>query len=750
MRVVENAELLPALFAASPIGIAIASGDAHLLQVNAALCALLDAREDAILGTPLWQHIHPEHLPSCRAAVAALLQAEIPQCAITVRIRRQDGQGLWTQLTGVIAPAADNAPERLILYLQDLSPGPGAVEQRAFPLQDPQQILDRITDGFLALDRDWRITYVNKAAAPIFGLSIDALHALVGSNLLEVYPRTVESPAFAAAQTALRTGSSTSVEFYSFLRGAWLSVHVYPSDDGLSVLMRDITEARELEQALRDSEERYRFLLDHLPVVIYSEAPDSTQTTLYFSPRHEELSGYTLAEAQEIAGNWPELVHPDDLPRVIAESTRADAADDRFCAEYRLRRKDGQYIWIHDECVPARNDTGQIIAWQGVLLDITDRVKAQSAQAHLAALVASAEDAILSTDVKGAITSWNPGAEKLYGYRAEEMLGKSFSRLLHEQSEVASAMERGVAVLSGATIDPFESRRRRKDGTFIDVSTAMSPIRDEHGTIIGLSIISRDVSERKRLEQELRDALGEAQAAARTKTLFLAMMSHELRTPVQAVLGYAELLLLEHDGRLTPGQHVDVLSIRDGAQRLVRLIEHLLDLSRMEAGRFTLSSQSVTLPAVLETVRQDIQPLVEAKCLTLEMDVPASLPPVLGDPDRLRQILLNLVENAVKFTDHGTVSVRARETASGLAVEVHDTGIGIAEEAIPTIFEAFRQVDSTFTRRYGGAGLGLAIAQRLALHMGARISVSSAEGQGSTFTLEIPRAPAIRAAMNQC
>ena len=738
MRAGENEELMPANLAASPIGTAIATADARLQQVNAALCSLLGATEEVLLGSLLWQFIHPDHLPSCRAAMAALRQAEIPQCDLTLRLRRQDGQLLWTQVTCVMEPAADAVPGRLILSIQDLSRRSGEIASRPLPLQDAQEILDRITDGVVAVDRDFRIVYVNRAAAPIFELSFDAMKALVGRNLLEAYPHTVESPAYEAAETALRTGVATSVEFYAPLRRAWLSVHIYPSEDGLSVLLRDVTEARELEQALRDSEARHRFLLDHVPAVIYSLAPDPPWARRYFSPRHEELTGYPLAEVLANTRSWLDLVHPEDLPRVAAESARA-ATGDRFCADYRLRRKDGRYVWVHDECVPARDETGQIIAWQGVMLDITDQVNARAAQAHLAALVASAEDAVLSTDLVGVITSWNLGAEKLYGYREEEVMGKSFSYLLSEELEVASAMGRGLAVLTGATIDPFESRRRRKDGTFIDVSTAMSPIRDENGAITGLSIISRDITDRKRLEQDLRDALDEAQAAARTKTQFLAMMSHELRTPVQAMLGYAELLLLGHDGGLTPGQQADVSSIRDGAQRLVRLIEHLLDLSRMEAGRFALTTQSVTLPAILDTVRQDILPLMEAKRLTLQMDIPATLPPAQGDPERLRQILLNLVENAVKFTDQGTVSVLARETASGLAVEVRDTGIGISDVALPTIFEAFRQVDSTLTRRHGGAGLGLAIAQRLAQHMGGRISVSSVEGEGSTFTLEISR-----------
>jgi signal transduction histidine kinase len=269
----------------------------------------------------------------------------------------------------------------------------------------------------------------------------------------------------------------------------------------------------------------------------------------------------------------------------------------------------------------------------------------------------------------------------------------------------------------------------------------MSPIRDENGKVVGVSTITRDITERNRVERALRDALEAAETAARTKALFLAMMSHELRTPVQAVLGYADLLLLDPAVSLTPDQLTDVTYIRNGAWRLDKLIDQLLDLSRLEAGRLVLDVKAVSLADVVGEVRQDIAIQARAKHLALEIDVPASLPAALGDPDRLRQIVLNLAENAVKFTDEGSVSIRAREVSNGLAIEVSDTGIGIAPDALPTIFEEFRQVDSNLTRRYGGAGLGLAIAERLAAQMKGSLTVTSTVGQGSTFVLEIPRAP---------
>jgi signal transduction histidine kinase len=290
----------------------------------------------------------------------------------------------------------------------------------------------------------------------------------------------------------------------------------------------------------------------------------------------------------------------------------------------------------------------------------------------------------------------------------------------------------------------FEARRQRRDGTIVDVAISLFPIRDAHGCMIGVSSIARDITARKQADAALRDALEAAHAATRAKSLFLAMMSHELRTPLQAVLGYADLLLADSVRSFSPEQAEDILAIHRGAARMVALIEQLLDLSRMEAGRLQLETKPVNLTEILEHVRQDIAPQATAKALALTISLPATLPVVLGDADRLRQILLNLVGNAVKFTEQGGVRITARATEDGITVVVRDTGIGISEVALPFIFEEFRQVDGSITRRFGGAGLGLAIAKQLAEQMGGGISVESKVGVGSTFSLWLPVVPPTR------
>jgi len=212
----------------------------------------------------------------------------------------------------------------------------------------------------------------------------------------------------------------------------------------------------------------------------------------------------------------------------------------------------------------------------------------------------------------------------------------------------------------------------------------------------------------------LRAALEAAQAANQAKGLFLDMMSHELRTPLQAVLGYSEFLIERSEGLLTAEQREDIGYIHQAGGRMIALINQMLDLSRMQAGRLELATEPVDLVQVIEHVRQDVAPQAATKSLALHIDVPSSLPFVIGDAERIRQILLNLVSNAVKFTNEGCVRVTAAHTSTGVVdIVVTDTGIGVPPDAPPFIFDEFRQVESGLTRRHGGAGLGLAIARNL-------------------------------------
>jgi PAS domain S-box-containing protein len=348
--------------------------------------------------------------------------------------------------------------------------------------------------------------------------------------------------------------------------------------------------------------------------------------------------------------------------------------------------------------------------------------------ARLAAIVRSSDDAIVSKDLTGRITSWNAAAERLFGYTAEEAVGRHIHLIIpsdrrQEEDYVLAQVKAGVGV------DHFETMRQRKDGTLIDISLTVSPIRAANGEIIGASKIARDITESKRMRRELEDA-------NRAKDEFLAVLSHELRTPLNTVIGYAMML---QRGDL-PSEHMTkaVAAIGRNADALMRLVNEVFDTSAIVTGKLRLDVSPCDLSGLLHDVIDGIRPAAEAKGLELQLAVDRGLI-VMGDANRLRQVLWNLLSNAIKFTTEGYIRVSARRDGARAHVSVEDTGIGIQPESIPLLFQRYWQGDRTVTREHGGLGLGLALARHfMEMHGGEITATSEGLGRGATFHIRVP------------
>ncbi len=713
--------------------VAIVDAGGVLRYASPALEQLLGETPATWTGRQVFPLVHPEDAARLQREFTRLLAFPGASHAFDCRLRRQDGT--WRHIE-VIATnrLTDPAVAGLVLNIRDITARRAAEAEVIASLQREDRLLEQVGEGFVTLDHNWNFTSVNLATEQMLG---QPREALIGRNAWEAFPRAMATPAYEAAYRAQREGRPVTLEVFSPPLETWFDVRLYPSQEGMSIFLHDVTQSHQLTEELRESETRYRALVEQVPAVIYNLAPDEQATRRYFSPFVTDLTGFTPEEVLARTDHWLACVHPADRARIEA-LTDASEADEPFRAEYRHLRKDGSYVWVLDEAVPVRDGAGDMTGWQGVMLDITPRIEAEEMRARLAAIVDSAEDAIFSTDLAGVITSWNRGAEHLYGYPAEETVGRVMTVLLPDEEAEALLAGRIAALLAGDPLQSYTTVRRRRDGSLVDVTVSISPIRDSAGNVMGVSSITRDITAWIRAEEQLQTALEAAQTANATKSQFLAMMSHELRTPLQAVLGYTELLLANSASKLTTEERQDLGYIQQGGQRMLGLINQLLDLSRIEAGRLEIEHKPVDLADILEQVRQDVAPLASQKGLAVRINLPASLPPVVGDAERLRQILLNLVGNAVKFTDTGSVDIRAAEQHDLVAISVSDTGIGIPPADLPQIFEAFRQADNNLARRHGGAGLGLAISQRLAGLMDGQITVESAEGKGSVFTLTMP------------
>jgi PAS domain S-box-containing protein len=360
---------------------------------------------------------------------------------------------------------------------------------------------------------------------------------------------------------------------------------------------------------------------------------------------------------------------------------------------------------------------------------------------RLAAIVDSSDDAIVGKTLQGIVTSWNAGAERMFGYTPAEIVGRPITVLfppdrLVEEAEILSRISRGERV------EHFETVRVRKDGRFLHVSVTVSPIRNKQGDIVGASKIARDVTERVKLIAREQAARQEAEAASRMKDEFLATLSHELRTPLNAVFGWTRLL---QSGSLEPAMQkhaVDVISRNCRAQ--LQLINDLLEMSRIVNGRLALRMETLDLAEVVQAAVDTVGPAATEKAVSVEVDRETGTPPVLGDPERLQQVVWNLLTNAIKFTKPGGwVRVRLYRAGPRVNCSVSDNGTGITEDLLPHVFEPFRQGESSTTRSPAGLGLGLAIVRHLVeLHGGSVRAWSDGPGQGATFTVALPVAAA--------
>lgn len=376
-------------------------------------------------------------------------------------------------------------------------------------------------------------------------------------------------------------------------------------------------------------------------------------------------------------------------------------------------------------------------------------------------IVENSSDAIYTVSSDGIVLTWNRGAEKMFGYSAQEIIGTSVTRLFPDDYKDEFARHLSM-IKQNIPLQDYETKRLTKSGKVLEVALTASPILVDDGTISGASAILRNLTNRRLIERqvqelnrELKERVGEldeinselqaardqALEASKLKSTFVANISHELRTPLSGILGMNELLLsteLDEDQRLMSS------TVKESGDALLAVVNDILDLSKIEADKIVLESRPFSPHRVVEECTKLLTPAAQNKNLTLQTELDGKLPhSLLGDAPRIKQVLINLVGNAIKFTEQGSITVQVRvdaidENGAVLYVAVKDTGIGISQEDRRLLFAPFQQVDNSSTRRFGGTGLGLTISKKFIEMMGGEMGLDSEKGRGSTFWFRVP------------
>ena len=443
----------------------------------------------------------------------------------------------------------------------------------------------------------------------------------------------------------------------------------------------------------------------------------------------ERLFGYSAAE---IVGCPIEAIVPPEI-RDTDENTSIRVQRGQTARHFETigLTKDGRRVPISVALSTVVDPQGSLIGTSRIIRDISDQKTLEWEALRLAAIVNSSEDAIASKDLNGIVQTWNRAAERMFGYTAEEIIGKPIRMIIpaDRQSEEDQVL---ATIRAGRAVEHFETIRQRKDGTLIEISLTVSPVRARDGTVIGASKIARDIGEQRRLTRRVEET-------ARAKDEFLAMLSHELRTPLNAVLGYTRML---RDGRYTDERRQEVFEIIErNARILSQLVSDVLDVSGIVSGKVRMTLQECDVAAPLRAAVESIRPAADAKGVAVRLTLPDEPVKASCDADRMQQVFWNLLSNGVKFTARGGL-VHATLATHGdtLSVTVVDTGIGIRPESLPFLFQRFWQAENVHTRVLGGMGLGLALARHFVeLHGGTIAAVSKGEGHGSTFTVTLPR-----------
>ena len=736
--------------------------DGIIQSCNAAAERLFGYKPSELVGQPVRKLIPPERQSEEDEILARLRRGETIDHFETVRLAK-DGTRLDISLT--VSPVRDASGR--IIGASKIARHIGERKQAAADQAFLAAIVAGSDDAIIAKNLDGIIQSCNAGAERVFGYRPDEL---VGRSVRILIPpdrQSEEDEILARIRRGERIDHFETVRMRKDGQLLDISLTVSPVKDdhgtiiGVSKIARDITAQKRAAAELAAQQAWFRITLASIGDAVIASDPSGIVT--FMNATAERVTGWTRAEA---AGR-----PLDSIFRIINERTREPVENPAtlvmklghvvgLANHTVLIGRDGVERPIADSASPIRDPEGRMIGVVLVFRDVTDERRREDAIAEqrewLQTTLESIGDAVIATDVNGRIVFMNPVAEYLTGWRAEAARGHPCTevfRIVNEQHRrpvddpVSRVLADGGVVGFGTYTLLVAS-----DGSERPIDESGAPIRNRDGRTIGVVLVFRDVSERRRLELDRQSAAAErdrlleaeraaradAERASRVKDDFVAMVSHELRTPLNAILGWTQLMMRAGQDPATLERGLDVISRNTRLQ--AQLISDLLDISRIVAGKLQLEIQSVDFRAIVSEAVETVRHEADAKRIDIRERLDGDVGVVAGDPARLQQIVWNLLSNAVKFTPSGGwIEVSLRRIGQNAEVVVSDNGAGIRADVLPHVFDRFHQADRSITRRFGGLGLGLSIVKHLTeLHGGSVRAASPGEGKGATFTISLP------------
>ncbi|MBI1731020.1 PAS domain S-box protein [Candidatus Acetothermia bacterium] len=736
-------QYLEALLQNSPVAIVVIDPDANVVSWNPSATRLFGYQAAEALGRNVDDLVANNIAVREEAVAYSTRVASKGEVRVMTQRTRKDGTLVDVELLS-LPVIVDGVQVGFIAIYHDISEQKRVEEALREQKQYFEALVQNSPVAIVVIDSDGRVFSWNPAAERLFGYTETES---IGNNIDDLVAKndSIRAEAVGFNRQASRgelvhgvtrrtrkDGTMVDVELVG------VPVRVSENNFRFMCMYHDITELKLVDEELRQQKEYFEALVRNSPVAIV--AIDLKASVVSWNPVAEKLFGFTEAEA--LGRNVDDLVAKmadQDVQSEAVEFNYQAARGDLIHAFTQRSRKDGTLVDVELLALPVVVDGEQI----GIIViyhDITERKRFEQElrrqKEYFEALVLNNPVAVVAIDQESNIVSWNPAAEKLFGYAQEEAIGRNVDELVANVKAIRHEAVKYSGQASHGDKVHVITRRNRKDGTLLDVELLGLPI-IVAGEQVGFIAIYHDIT-------ELQRARHEAEAANEAKSAFLANMSHEIRTPMNAVIGMSGLLM---DTNLTQEQREYAETIRNSSDTLLTIINDILDFSKIEAGKMELENQPFDLRECVESALDLVAGRAAERGLDLAYILDDEVPSaVRGDVTRLRQILLNLLSNGIKFTEKGEVIVEVSrgQARDELIFSVRDTGIGISKEGMKRIFQSFSQADSSTTRKYGGTGLGLAISKRLAEMMGGNMWAESAglSGKGSTFFFTMKAATA--------